>query len=136
MSRGLLDCPACGGRMALEPDTRFCNACSRVVLEKAAPVGHQPAGATHGGGDPIQPSVPVREAVDHRGRGLVVIVLAVLAGCVARSAPVVVEARAAWILPLSAHDADEVCAITLDYPGRRCATAGDIRAYLRSIKAD
>lgn len=41
-----------------------------------------------------------------------------------------------WILPLSARDGEQVCVITMDYPGRRCATVADIRSYLRSVKAD
>jgi uncharacterized lipoprotein YajG len=68
-------------------------------------------------------------------RVLSLIAAVLLASCVARSA-VVAVAPAAWILPLSANDEDQVCVITMDYPGRRCTTVGALRSFVRSMKAD
>lgn len=59
-----------------------------------------------------------------------------LAAC-ASSPPILVAVQPqTWILPLSAQNDELVCAIVMEYPGRRCATVGDIRRYLASVKAD
>jgi hypothetical protein len=68
-------------------------------------------------------------------RGSAVLLSLLLATCAARPVIVAVE-PAIWILPISARDSEQVCAITLDYPGRRCASVADIRSYLRSVRAD
>lgn len=69
-------------------------------------------------------------------RILVAILGLLVAACAARAEVQTAPSATRWILPLSASDQEQVCAITMDYPGRRCATVGDIRSYLRSVKAD
>jgi hypothetical protein len=63
------------------------------------------------------------------------LIAVLLAACAARSEVPTLEPQT-WILPLAARDGELVCAITIDYPGRRCATVAEIRNYLRSVKAD
>lgn len=35
MSGDRIDCPSCGALRALEPDTRYCNGCSRTLPQQA-----------------------------------------------------------------------------------------------------
>lgn len=63
-----------------------------------------------------------------------VIITATLACCAAKSQ--IAAVQNVWILPISAKDTEQVCVITMDYPGRRCTTVADIRSYLRSVKAN
>jgi hypothetical protein len=69
-------------------------------------------------------------------RVLVAILGVLVASCAVRSELAMAPTITRWILPLSALDQEQVCVITLDYPGRRCTTVAEIRSFVRSIKAD
>jgi uncharacterized lipoprotein YajG len=64
------------------------------------------------------------------------LIAAVLLASCATKAALVSVAPAAWILPLAAQDQDQVCVIVMEYPGRKCTTVGEIRSYVRNVKAD
>lgn len=68
-------------------------------------------------------------------RTAILIAVVLLACCTGKPAVTAITPQV-WILPLAAQDSDPVCVITVDYPGRRCTTAGEVRSYLRSVKAD
>jgi hypothetical protein len=69
-------------------------------------------------------------------RVLVAILGLLVASCAVRSELAMAPTITRWILPLSALDQEQVCVITLDYPGRRCTTVAEIRSFVRSVKAD
>jgi hypothetical protein len=69
-----------------------------------------------------------------RAKVFALIAAAIVASCAAKSG--IASVQNTWILPLSARDSEAVCVIVMDFPGRRCTTVGEIRSYVRSVKAD